>query len=219
MSVAVRRRFVVLISGQGTNMQAIVNHCCSESLCADVVAVVSSRMNAPGIDWAVSQGIPTEIVVSADYSSRESFDEALAASIDKFAPDYVLLAGFMRVLTPGFVKHYQGRLINIHPSLLPAFPGLHTHQQALARGVRVHGCTVHFVTALLDHGPIIAQGVVAVADSDTPQSLAAKVLAVEHYVYGQVAEWLSKGLVSLTEDQRVNVSGVAQRIFFGGHHE
>ena len=176
-------------------------------------------MNAPGIDWAVSQGIPTEIVVSADYSSRESFDEALAASIDKFAPDYVLLAGFMRVLTPGFVKHYQGRLINIHPSLLPAFPGLHTHQQALVRGVRVHGCTVHFVTALLDHGPIIAQGVVAVADSDTPQSLAAKVLAVEHYVYGQVAEWLSKGLVSLTEDQRVNVSGVAQRIFFGGHHE
>ena len=219
MSVAVRRRFVVLISGQGTNMQAIVNRCRSEPLDADVVAVVSSRKGVPGIVWAASQGIATETVVAADFSSRETFDEALAACIDKFSPDYVLLAGFMRVLTPHFVKHYQGRLINIHPSLLPSFPGLHTHQQALARGVKVHGCTVHFVTALLDHGPIIAQGVVSVNDSDTVQSLGDKVLKLEHQVYSQVTAWLSKGLVSLTEDQRVDVSGMPQRIFFGDNHE
>ena len=208
-----RARFVILVSGQGSNMQAIVQACQSGRCSAEVVAVLASRAQTGGITWAATQNIPTEIVPHADFASREAFDEALAQKIDAYAPDYVLLAGFMRVLTPAFVARYAGRLINIHPSLLPAFPGLHTHAQALAKGVQTHGCTVHFVTPVLDHGPIIAQGVVPVLSRDTPESLAARVLAVEHRVYPAVAAWLAEGRVRLCADQRVEVDGVENRLF------
>ena len=202
-----KRRLVILISGRGSNMQALVQACRGQSWPAEVAAVIASRPDAAGLDWARQQGIATAALYHKDYPSREAFDAALAREIDRHAPDYVLLAGFMRVLTPGFVNHYAGRLVNIHPSLLPAFPGLHTHAQALATGVRAHGCTVHFVTPVLDHGPIIAQGCVPVLAGDTPEALAGRVLEVEHQVYPAAARWLAEGRVSLTADQRVEVAG------------
>ena len=208
-----RRRFVILISGQGSNMQAIVRACQAAHCPADVLAVISSRPQRSGLDWAESQGIATHVVAHADFASRTAFDATLANVIDLYSPDYVLLAGFMRVLTPGFVEKYAGRLVNIHPSLLPAFPGMHTHAQALAKGVQVHGCTVHFVTPVLDHGPIIAQGVVPVEQADTPESLAERVLAIEHIVYPQVATWLAEGRVHLMPDQRVQVDAIFSRLF------
>jgi len=165
------------------------------------------------VKWAQGQGIATEVIAHTDFASREAFDQALVAAIDRYSPDYVLLAGFMRILTPAFVEHYASRLVNIHPSLLPAFPGLHTHEQALAMGVQSHGCTVHFVTPVLDHGPIIAQGVVPVLANDTPDTLAARVLTVEHRVYPAVASWLAQSLVKIMPDQRVQVEGVPKRLF------
>ena len=198
-------------------MQAIVRACQQNACPADVLAVISSRADAAGLAWVQGQGIATRVVAHTNFSSRETFDAALAAEIDQFEPDYVLLAGFMRVLTPEFVQHYSGRLVNIHPSLLPAFPGLHTHAQALAKGVQAHGCTVHFVTPLLDHGPIIAQGVVPVKEDDKPETLARRVLSVEHVVYPQVASWLAQGRVHLMQDQRVQVDGAPSRLFISEH--
>lgn len=214
----IRSRFVILISGQGSNMQAIVQACQTGACSADVAAVIASRAQTAGLTWAAEQGIQTIGLAHTDFSSRESFDAALAESIDRFEPDYVLLAGFMRVLTPGFVEHYVGRLVNIHPSLLPAFPGLHTHAQAIATGVQSHGCTVHFVTPVLDHGPIIAQGVVPVLHDDTPETLALRVLGMEHLIYPQVACWLAQGRVHLTSDQRVQVDGITTRFFTPGQY-
>jgi phosphoribosylglycinamide formyltransferase-1 len=208
-----RARLVILISGHGSNMQAIVQACQAGRCPAEVVAVLASRAQTAGVAWAEGAGIATGVVAHTDFASREAFDEALAQKIDSYSPDYVLLAGFMRVLTPAFVARYAGRLINIHPSLLPAFPGLHTHAQALAKGVRSHGCTVHFVTPVLDHGPIIAHGVVPVLTGDTPESLAARVLTVEHQVYPAVAAWLAEGRVHLLADQRVVVDGIENRLF------
>ena len=208
-----RCRFVILISGQGSNMQALVQACQSKACPGEVVAVVSNRAQAGGVKWAQGQGIATEVIAHTDFASREAFDQALVATIDRYSPDYVLLAGVMRILTPAFVEHYASRLVNIHPSLLPAFPGLHTHEQALAMGVQSHGCTVHFVTPVLDHGPIIAQGVVPVLANDTPDTLAARVLTVEHRVYPAVASWLAQSLVRLMPDQRVQVEGVPKRLF------
>jgi len=210
-------RFVILISGTGSNMQALVRACQSKACAGEVVAVVSNRPQAAGLQWAQGQGIATEVVAHRDFSSREAFDQALAAVIDRHAPDYVLLAGFMRILTPAFVEHYAARLVNIHPSLLPAFPGMHTHEQALATGVQSHGCTVHFVTPVLDHGPIIAQGVVPVMPDDTPDTLAARVLTVEHRVYPAVATWLAQSRVKLMPDQRVQVEGAPRRLFVSEH--
>jgi len=185
-------RFVILISGRGSNLQAIADACHVRELPAQVVGVIANRASASGLEWAASRGIPTRVVSHQGHADRASFDAALAQEIDALAPDYVLLAGFMRILTDGFVKHYAGRLINIHPSLLPLFPGLATHQQALDAGVQVHGCTVHVVTPELDHGPIIAQGIVPVQAGDTPDSLSARVLQVEHQVYPAVAQWLAE---------------------------
>jgi len=207
-----RCRFVILISGQGSNMQALVRACQSKACPGEVVAVISNRAQAGGLVWAQAQGIATEVVPHKDFATRAAFDQALAAVIDRYSPDYVLLAGFMRVLTPSFVEHYAARLVNIHPSLLPAFPGLHTHEQALASGVQSHGCTVHFVTPVLDHGPIIAQGVVPVLAEDSPETLAARVLSVEHRIYPQVATWLAQARVKLMPDQRVQVDGVSMRL-------
>ncbi len=206
-------RLVILISGRGSNMQTIVDTIARENLPAQVCAVVSNRADAAGLEWAADRGIETRTVPHRDYASRQDFDAALAAVIDEYQPNYVLLAGFMRVLTPGFVERYEGRLINIHPSLLPSFPGLHTHQQALVDGVQWHGCTIHFVTAKLDHGPIVAQGIVPVLETDDPDALAARLLTVEHRMYAQVVRWLAEGRVSLDDDQRVRVAGVATRAF------
>ena len=214
-SSPLKRRLVILISGRGSNMQALVRACHEQGWPAEVCAVIASRPDAAGLQWASEQGIATGALYHKDYPSREAFDAALAAEIDRYAPDFVILAGFMRVLTPGFVNHYAGKLVNIHPSLLPMFPGLHTHAQALATGVRLHGCTVHFVTPVLDHGPIIAQGCVPVHAGDTPEALAARVLKVEHEAYPAAVRWLVEGRVRLTADHRVEVEGEPQRLFLG----
>ncbi|WMY90962.1 phosphoribosylglycinamide formyltransferase [Snodgrassella communis] len=194
------KRIVILISGRGSNMQAVVQANLAQ---AKVVAVISNRADAAGLQWAAQRGLATEAIYHQDYAGREAFDTALMARIDAYQPDLVLLAGFMRILTPEFCEHYAGRLINIHPSLLPAFPGLHTHQRALDSGCRVAGCTIHFVTAQLDCGPIIAQGVVPVVNGDTVDTLAQRVLCVEHELLPQVvADFVAGNLV--VEGNRVN---------------
>jgi phosphoribosylglycinamide formyltransferase-1 len=174
---------VVLISGRGSNMQALLE------AGLPVTAVISNRGDAKGLEVAAAKGIATRVVEHRAFATREAFDAALAAEIDAFAPRLVALAGFMRVLTPGFVGRYRGRLLNIHPSLLPAFPGLDTHARALSAGVKLHGCTVHFVTAELDHGPIVIQAAVPVRPGDTPQALAARVLRQEHVIYPRAVRW------------------------------
>ncbi len=173
---------------------------------ARVAAVIANRPDAAGLAWAAAQGIATEALDHKAFSSREAFDAALQASIDRYQPDLVVLAGFMRILTADFTRHYAGRMLNIHPSLLPAFPGLHTHQRALDAGCRLAGSTVHFVTAELDHGPVVIQGAVAVADDDTADSLAAKVLRVEHRIYPQAVRWWVEGRLQI-DGLRVRVDG------------
>lgn len=186
------KNIVILISGRGSNMQALVQAAIPG---AQVAAVISNRADAAGLVWAAAQGLATASLSHRDYPSREDYDAALMALIDTYAPDLVVLAGFMRILTPAFCRHYQGRLINIHPSLLPAFTGLDTHQRALESGCRVAGCTVHFVTPELDCGPVIVQGAVPVLDNDTAATLAERVLAVEHQVLPQaVADFVSGSL-------------------------
>jgi len=181
------KRMVVLISGRGSNMQAMVE------AGLPVAAVISNRADAAGLAYAAGRGIATTVVPHRDYATREAFDAALAQAIDAFNPDLVALAGFMRILTEGFVLRYQGRMLNIHPSLLPAFAGLDTHARALAAGVKLHGCTVHFVTAQLDHGPIVMQAAVPVLPQDDETRLAARVLEQEHRIYPQAARWFLEG--------------------------
>ena len=163
----------------------------------EIAAVISNRPDAQGLVTAERAGIATAVVDHKQHATRESFDLALARAIDGFFPDLVVLAGFMRILTPGFVDHYTARLLNIHPSLLPSFPGLHTHQRAIDEGVRIHGCTVHFVTADLDHGPIVAQAAVAVRSDDNEATLAARVLAEEHRIYPQAVRWFAEDRLRL----------------------
>ena len=187
------KKLVILISGRGSNMEAVVRACARERWPARVAAVIASRPDAAGLAFAASQGIATAVVDHRQYPDREAFDAALAAQIDGFAPDLVLLAGFMRVLTTSFVDRYAGRMLNIHPSLLPSFPGLKTHQQALDAGVRLHGASVHFVTSQLDHGPIVAQAAVPVLAGDDAATLAARVLAAEHILYPRAVRWFVEG--------------------------
>jgi phosphoribosylglycinamide formyltransferase 1 len=186
------KNIVILISGGGSNMAAIVNKAQAEqwdtALKARVAAVISNKADAKGLQFAASQGIATRVLDHKAFASREDFDAALAACIDEFQPSLVVLAGFMRILMPGFVNHFAGRLINIHPSLLPAFPGLHTHERAIAAGCKFAGATVHEVTAELDHGPILAQAVVPVLLGDDADSLAARVLTQEHVIYSQAVK-------------------------------
>ena len=183
------KRLVILISGRGSNMEAIVKACSAEGWPAEVAAVISNRPDAGGLQFAAGRGIATAVVDHKAFAHepqpREAFDAALMAEIDRHQPALVVLAGFMRILTPGFVQHYAGRLVNIHPSLLPAFPGLRTHERAIEAGCKVAGATVHHVTAELDHGPILAQAVVPVLPDDTPEVLAARVLSQEHRIYPQ----------------------------------
>jgi len=191
------KRIVILVSGRGSNAQAIVQRCAAEGWPAQVVALVSNRPGASALAFAAQHGIATAVVDHTAHASRETFDAALAQVIDGFAPDLVVLAGFMRILTDGFVQHYAGRLLNIHPSLLPAFSGLHTHRRAIEAGCKLAGATVHFVTPTLDHGPIVAQAAVPVLPGDTPEVLSDRVLAVEHVIYPQAVRWFVEGRLAV----------------------
>ena len=194
-------RAVVLISGRGSNMEALLR----ARLPIQFGAVISNRSDAAGLAVARALGVATSVVDHRGFTDRDSYDAALAFEIDRHQPDLVILAGFMRVLTAGFVQCYSGRMINIHPALLPAFPGLHTHRRALAAGVRLHGCTVHFVTPEVDVGPIIIQAAVPVLHSDTEASLSARVLEQEHRIYPQAVRWFAEGRLSLTVDGTVQL--------------
>lgn len=200
------KNIVILISGRGSNMEALIAARDAGQLPVNIAAVISNRPDAKGLETASQAGIATRCLDHKAYAGREAFDAALAECIDAFAPDLVVLAGFMRILTADFVRHYEGRLFNIHPSLLPSFPGLHTHQRALEEGVRIHGCTVHFVTAELDHGPVVIQAAVPVLDGDDEDSLSARVLRQEHRIYPQAVRWFAEGRLRL-ENGRVRVSG------------
>jgi phosphoribosylglycinamide formyltransferase 1 len=191
------KNIVILISGRGSNMESIVHTCARERWNARIAAVVSNRADAAGLVFAQAQGIATAVVNHREYPDRETFDADLAKTVTSFSPDVVVLAGFMRILTPVFITPFAGRMLNIHPSLLPAFTGLHTHQRALDAGCKVAGATVHFVTPELDHGPILAQAVVPVLDADTEESLAARVLKQEHLMYPRAVRWLVDGEVSV----------------------
>jgi phosphoribosylglycinamide formyltransferase-1 len=187
------KRIVILISGRGSNMEAIVRRCASDRWPAQIAAVIANRPQAAGIAFAREHGIATAVVDHHAFASRDTFDAALAEAIDAHRPDLVVLAGFMRILGDAFVRRYEGRMLNIHPSLLPAFPGLHTHRRALEAGCKASGATVHFVTPQLDHGPIVMQSVVPVLPDDSEQSLAARVLATEHRIYPQAVQWFVSG--------------------------
>jgi phosphoribosylglycinamide formyltransferase-1 len=187
------QRIVILISGRGSNMRSIVEACAAERWAAQVVAVISNRADAAGLEYAAQRGIATAVVDHQAFATRDAFDAALMQAIDAHAPDLVALAGFMRILGVGFVRHYEGRLLNIHPSLLPAFPGLHTHRRALEAGCKLAGASVHFVTAELDHGPIVMQALVPVLPGDDEAALAARVLEREHVIYPRAVRWFVEG--------------------------
>lgn len=209
------KRLVILISGRGSNMEAIVRAAQAEGWPAEVAAVVSNRPDAAGLAFAAAHGIATAVVDHKQFASREDFDAELARTIDGFAPDLVVLAGFMRILTPGFTAHYERRMLNIHPSLLPAFTGLHTHERALEMGCQVAGATVHFVTAELDHGAIVMQSVVPVRAGDDAATLAARVLGTEHRIYPQSVRWFVEGAL-VWDGQRVrHRDGAAQQLLLG----
>jgi phosphoribosylglycinamide formyltransferase 1 len=210
------KKLVILISGRGSNMEAIVRACSNEAWPAQVAAVIANRPDAAGLAFAASHGIATAVVDHRQFPDRERFDAALAELIDSFSPDLVILAGFMRVLTPGFVDHYAGRMLNVHPSLLPSFPGLKTHQQALDAGVRLHGASVHFVTSQLDHWPIVAQAAVPVQAGDTPAMLAERVLATEHIIYPRAVRWFVEGRLAL-DGLRVTLTPPEPQWLFAGH--
>ena len=197
-------RVVVLLSGRGSNFEAIV----AAHLPIEIVAVISNQPAAAGLEFARTQGLVALALDHTAYPSREVFDAALADTIERHAPDLVVLAGYMRILSPAFIARFEGRLLNIHPSLLPAFPGLKTHQRALTEGVKIHGCTVHFVTAQLDHGPIVMQAAVPVLADDTAATLAARVLQQEHRIYPQAIRWFAEGRL-IKVDGCVNLCGLA----------
>lgn len=204
------KRIVILISGRGSNMEAIVQACADEGWPARVAAVVSNRPDAAGLDFARARGIATAVVDHKPFGDRAAFDAALADAIDAFEPDVLVLAGFMRILGDAFVQRYAGRMLNVHPSLLPAFTGLHTHRRAIEAGCKAAGATVHFVTPALDHGPIIAQAVVPVLPGDTEATLAARVLAREHLMYPRAVRWLVQGLLRVDGEIVVQTAGESQ---------
>lgn len=212
------KNIVILISGRGSNMEALIAARDAGGLPVDIAAVISNRPDAKGLETAARAGIATRCLDHKAYAGREAFDAALAECIDGFAPDLVVLAGFMRILSEGFVRRYEGRLVNIHPSLLPSFPGLHTHQRALDEGVRIHGCTVHFVTPALDHGPVIVQAAVPVLDGDTEDSLSARVLAQEHRIYPLAVRWFAEGRLRLVDGRvRLNAQALADAVLIAPH--
>ncbi len=198
---ACMKKIVILISGRGSNMQSILD----AGIDCEVAAVISNRPDAGGLEIAAAKGIKTMVLDHKSFANRTAFDAALAQQIRAFSADFILLAGFMRVLSAEFVDAFAGKIINIHPSLLPSFPGLATHEQALSAGVKIHGCTVHVVTAALDHGPILAQAAVPVFATDDAASLGVRVLAQEHKLYPQVLRWLCAGKMALNHINSQNV--------------
>jgi phosphoribosylglycinamide formyltransferase-1 len=206
----VEKRIVILISGRGSNMQAIVQACAEQQWPARVVAVIANRAEALGLSFAAAHGIATAVVEHRAFVERTQFEAELASVIDGFEPDLLLLAGFMRVLGSDFVQRYEGRLLNIHPSLLPAFTGLHTHRRALEAGCKVVGATVHFVTAQLDHGPIVMQGVVPVLPGDDEETLSRRVLVVEHAIYPIAVRWFVEDKLQLANGRVRHVDGASQ---------
>jgi phosphoribosylglycinamide formyltransferase 1 len=192
-----RKRTAILISGRGSNMRALIEHARNPSYPAEIALVLSNRPGAAGLAFAKDNNIPCAVVDHKIYATREEFEKAMQAVLEHHQIEIVCLAGFMRLLTPWFVEQWQGRLLNIHPALLPAYPGLHTHERVLADGVRIHGCTVHFVSPGMDEGPIIAQAEIPVLDADTPESLAARVLAQEHILYPAALAWVAEELLSV----------------------
>jgi len=192
---------VVLISGSGSNLQAIIDAVANQSVNANIKAVISNRPGVLGLERAQTAGIPTQVIDHKDYPDRRSFELELEKVIDSYEPQLIVLAGFMRILTPEFVNHYLGRMINIHPSLLPNFQGLHTHQRAIDAGVKEHGASIHFVTPELDGGPVVLQAKVTVLADDTPQALAARVLTVEHQIYPQAIEFIAQQRLHLKNNQ------------------
>lgn len=201
MSAARKIRLVVLISGRGSNLQAILDQAASGELPVEVAAVISNRPGVQGLERAQRAGVPTLELDHQPYADRPAFEAALIERIDQYQPDLVILAGFMRVLTAGFTEHYRGRLFNIHPSLLPKFRGLHTHERAIAAGEDEHGASIHFVTAELDGGPVIVQARVPVLSGDDPDILAARVLEQEHRLYPQAIRWFAEGRLQLMGEQ------------------
>lgn len=204
------KRIVALISGRGSNLEAIHRACREESWPAAIVGVVSHRPQAEGLAMAAAAGLPTAVVDHRAFTERAAFDAELARVVDGFAPDLVLLAGFMRILGDPFVARYEGRMLNIHPSLLPAFPGLHTHRRAIEAGCKWAGATVHFVTPTLDHGPIVAQGAVPVQPDDDETTLAARVLAVEHRLYPLAVRWFVHDRLALADGRVRQLDGESQ---------
>lgn len=201
MSRTALKNLVVLISGNGRNLQALIDHCAAGHIPARIAAVVSNKADAYGLERARAAGIATEVVPHGDYPTREAFDAALAAAIDCHAPDLLAMAGFMRILTPGFTRRYLGRALNIHPSLLPKHPGLKTHAAALAAGDAEHGASVHFVTEALDGGPLVLQGAFKVRHDDDVGTLSERVMtAVELKIYPQAVAWLARGELALRAD-------------------
>lgn len=199
MSARQPARLAVLISGRGSNLQAFIDACASGTLAAQVCLVVSNNPEAGGLKRAADAGIATRCINHRDYASREEFDAALAAEVEKWQVDLVILAGFMRILTPAFIVPFSGRLLNVHPSLLPKYPGLHTHQRALDAGDEQAGVTVHFVTLELDGGPPIIQASVPILPGDTAETLAARVIDKEHIIYPMAAQWIIEGRLHLTD--------------------
>ena len=204
------KRIVILISGRGSNMEALAQACLREGWPARIVAVISNRPQAAGLAYAQALGIHTDTVDHQAYADRGAFEQTLAAVIDGHRPDLVVLAGFMRVLGEAFVRRYEGRLLNIHPSLLPAFPGLHTHRRALEMGCKLAGATVHFVTSSLDHGPVVMQAVVPVLADDDEDSLAARVLKVEHQIYPMAVRWFLEGSLEVRDGIVWHAKGASQ---------
>ncbi len=201
MSAIRKLRLVVLISGRGSNLQTLLDQSASGELSAEVVAVISNQPGVYGLERARQAGVPALELNHKRFADRPGFEAALIELIDRYQPDLVILAGFMRLLTAGFTDHYQGRLLNIHPSLLPKFRGLHTHERAIAAGETEHGATIHFVTAELDGGPLIVQARVPVLPGDDPEVLAARVLAQEHRLYPQAIRWFAEGRLRLDGEQ------------------
>lgn len=204
------KNIVILISGRGSNMEAIVRACASEGWDARIAAVVSNRPDAKGLVFARERGIATAVVDHKAYPTREAFDAELARVVDGFAPDVIVHAGFMRILTPVYVDRFAGRMLNVHPSLLPAFTGLHTHRRAIEAGCKAAGATVHLVTAELDHGPIVIQAVVPVLPGDTEDTLSARVLAREHVIYPRAVRWMIEGQLRVEGGIVTHVGGEPQ---------
>ena len=207
------KRIVILISGRGSNMEALVRACAAQAWPARIEAVLSNRPDAPGLAFASRAGIATAVVDHRAHGSREAFDAALEQAVQAFRPDLVVLAGFMRVLGPAFVARFEGRLLNVHPSLLPAFPGLHTHRRALEAGCHVTGATVHLVTAELDCGPIVIQSAVPVRPGDDEQALAERVLATEHVIYPLAVRWFVEGALDVSGGRVRHRAGEPQWYF------